>query len=64
MLLLALCSHAGSQPDAVWFADVAEQLDHYFFKATGAILKIEDGNIYLSLDARDGTQNDCMYIYL
>ena len=59
-LLLTLCGSAWSQPDAVVFADVAEQLARYFPKVTGEVVKVEDGDIYLSLGARDdilsGTQ--------
>ena len=59
-LLLALCGSTWSQPDAVVFADVAEQLARYFPKVTGEVVKVEDGDIYLSLGARDdilpGTQ--------
>ena len=59
-LLLALCGSAWSQPDAAILTDVAEQLARYFPKVTGEVVKVEDGDIYLSLGARDdilpGTQ--------
>ena len=52
-LLLAPCGSAWSQPDAAVFADVAEQLARYFPKVTGEVVKVEDGNVYLSLGAPD-----------
>ena len=59
-LLLALAGSAWSQPDAAILTDVAEQLARYFPKVTGEVVKVEDGDVYLSLGARDdilpGTQ--------
>lgn len=53
MLLLTPSGGAWSQPDAVVFADVSEQLARYFPKVTGEVVKVEDGSIYLSVGARD-----------
>lgn len=59
-LLLALGGSAWSQPDAAILTDMAEQLARYFPKVTGEVIKVEDGDVYLSLGARDdilpGTQ--------
>ena len=59
-LLLALGGSAWPQPDAAILTDVAEQLARYFPKVTGEVVKVEDGDVYLSLGARDdilpGTQ--------
>jgi hypothetical protein len=56
----SLLAQGWSQPDAAVFADVAEQLARYFPKVTGEVVKVEDGDIYLSLGARNdilpGTQ--------
>lgn len=52
-LLLALCGNAWSQSDAAVLTGVAEQLARYFPKVTGEVVKVEDGDVYLSLGARD-----------
>ena len=49
----SLPAQGWSQPDAAVLTDVAEQLARYFPKVTGEVVKVEDGNIYLSLGARD-----------
>lgn len=54
VMLLTPSGDAWPQPDAVAFADVAEQLARYFPKVTGEVVKVADGAIYLSLGARDG----------
>ena len=53
MLLLSSYNDAWSQPGAAAFADVAEQLARYFPNVTGEVVKVEDGNIYVGLGARD-----------
>ena len=53
VVLLLACGNAWPQSDAVVFAGVAEQLARYFPKVTGEVIKIENGNVYLSLGARD-----------
>ena len=52
VLLLAYGS-AWPQSDAAVFTDVTEQLARYFPKVTGEVVRVTDGNIYLSLGARD-----------
>ena len=53
VVLLLTYGSAWSQSDAAIFTGVAEQLARHFPKVTGEVVKVENGNVYLSLGARD-----------
>ena len=48
-----LCRVAWPQPHAAVFSEVAEQLARYFPQVTGEVVKVDDGDIYIGVGARD-----------
>ena len=60
LVLAVLCRAAWPQPHTAVFSDVAEQLARYFPQVTGEVVKVDDGDIYIGVGARDdvlpGTQ--------
>lgn len=53
VLLPPLCGSVRAQPGAALFTDVAEQLARYFPKVTGEVVRVEGGDVYLSIGAID-----------